>query len=52
MFGLGKKKKLLNIDDIIPAKEIKINLGELEIYSVEELHNYIKQYEDYFSKIQ
>lgn len=50
MFGIGKKKKKLNVDNIIPKWEMNFNLSDLENYSFESLVELVKYYDDYLKK--
>jgi hypothetical protein len=35
MFGLGKNKKQLNIEDIIPSRKVKITSADINAYTVD-----------------
>lgn len=50
MFGIGKKKRNLDVDDILPAFEPNFDISNLESYNYDDIKNIVKFYEGYIKK--
>ena len=51
MFGIGKKKKNFNPQDMLPVMDFRVDFANLSRYGLEESYGIIQAYQGYVEKV-